>query len=360
MQPIRRWWVTQGDAREVLQRLKDHCVDCIITSPPYWGMRNYGDPERELGAEERLEQYLDGLVGIMEECRRVLKRSGTCWLVMGDRYSGGRRASYARKQKGTRSLMNDVPRRNPDSLPGKSLVGLPWRIAFRMQEAGWILRAEIVWNKVNCLPESVKDRPTRSHETIFLFAKSPRYYYGWEDMLEPLTCKPEEKYPYRSKILGRGQQHWSKVRGRDRDKSGGFPPSRLRSGNLERKIGGEDRAQSHRGYSIPWESPGFRNGRDVWDIAVKPTFYGHPAPFPEELARKMVLGGCPPGGLVLDPFCGISTAGVAALTLGRDYFGIDLHEKWVTVSRKRIRQELGLFSEESAEILSEIQVETGR
>ena len=193
----------------------------------------------------------------------------------------------------------------------KDLIGIPWMLAFALRADGWYLRSEIIWHKPNPMPESVKDRPTKAHEQIFLLSKSPKYYYDYEAIKEPFSTDPKENYPNRARITGRGAQPSSgaAVGNPQQDKSGGFPPN----GNG-------------------------RNKRSVWTMTTKPFRGAHFAVFPPELPRTCVLAGCPEGGVVLDPFSGAATTGIVAAQLGRQYVGIELNPEYIELANRRFEE----------------------
>ncbi|OHD24492.1 MAG: hypothetical protein A2Y38_07655 [Spirochaetes bacterium GWB1_59_5] len=352
--------ILRADAR--MLPLCSESVDCIVTSPPYWGLRDYGI-EGQLGLEASPEGYVAAMVAVFRECWRALKPSGTCWLNLGDSYAtgagkvgdcpGGGEQGERWKQYGpARMQVPDgknpkagIPTYQPNRMPiagfkPKDLVGIPWRVAFALQGDGWWLRSEIIWAKPNPMPESVRDRPTRSHEYVFLLTKNERYYYDADAISEPLATNPKENYPARARVTGRGTQGAAVARGNDRDKSGGFPPRR-KSGNKERKIasgkGDRSRINTHLGSSIPWEdTTGRRNRRSVWNIATKPFPGAHFAVMPERLAALCVLAGAPHGGLVLDPFAGAGTVGFVAARYGRRFVGCDLKMDYCRMAAGRI------------------------
>jgi DNA modification methylase len=451
-----------GNAVDVLRTLPEGSVRCCLTSPPYWGLRDYqteplvwgGDPDcahewgdeirrhkggphgergalrggsravvaaqaavkdipsgtfcrcgawrGQLGLEPTPDLYIEHMVGIFREIRRVLAKDGTLWLNMGDCYATGAgkvgehpgggeqgarwrgrtskhdlrkanrpgvngrgEAQLARKgsNRAQRGDGNDGvaygPMTQPNRMPiaglkAKDLVMMPARLALALQADGWWIRRDIIWSKTNPMPESVRDRPTTSHEYLFLLTKSKRYYYDAAAIAEPLTTDPKENYPARAKITGRGQQDFAAVRGNDRDKSGGFPPrrsgnkpsgwdtgdgghraktGRYRSGNKERDIPiAEDP-----GRGIPWEDNGAgRNARSVWTIATEPYPGAHFATFPKELARRCILAGSAPGDTVLDPFGGSGTTAAVAVGHGRSAIHIDLSPAYLELARQRV------------------------
>lgn len=181
--PVNGSTIFEGDALTVLRRLPSQSVQCVVTSPPYWGLRNYGIPD-QIGLEDTLPLFINKLVHVFDEIRRILKDNGTLWLNIGDGYTSGNRGWRAPDKKNPARAM-DIRPDTPDGLKPKDLIGIPWRLAFALQESGWYLRSDIVWHKPNAMPESVKDRPTRSHEYIFLFSKSEKYLYNWRETREP-------------------------------------------------------------------------------------------------------------------------------------------------------------------------------
>ena len=263
------------DCRNILPTMNDESIDCCVTSPPYWQLRDYG-MDTQIGLEESIEQYVAELVNVFEQVKRVLKKEGTLWLNLGDTYSPSNtnRKSLehgSRRQYKTNATVGMRPIRSKINIPAKNLVGIPWRVAFELQKAGWILRQDIIWNKPNAMPESVKDRCTKSHEYIFLLSKSKRYYFDNEAIKEP----GERKY---------------------------------------------------------------RNKRSVWNVTTKPFKDAHFAVFPKDLITPCVVAGCPPGGTVLDPFSGTGTTGLVATENGRKYIGIELNSEYIQMAIKQLRQ----------------------
>lgn len=431
-----------GDAVEVLRGLPAESVQCCITSPSYYGLRDYGtgrweggdevcdhlkSPMRtrdrgrdraasggtfhdspvpyqitvqftgtcgkcgarrmdsQIGHEPTPTDYIERLVEVFREVRRVLRGDGTLFVVISDSYTsqGGGAAQGKTGQRASRTFTatRDGGTQPPPSLKAKDLIGIPHMLTFALRDAGWYWRSEIVWAKPNPMPESVTDRCTRSHEFVMMFAKGGRYHHDSGAISEPVTCyrvrgtagylhvpgggdnsglsrsyksgkyyfdaaaisepiatDPRENYPARAKVTGRGSQGAAAARGNDRDKSGGFPPRRS-SGNLARVI---DRERGHLGGNIPWEGDR-RNKRDVWWIPTKASPWGkglHFASFPEALVEPMILAGSKPGDVVLDPFCGSGTTGAVAIRLGRGAVLIDLNPEYMDVSQRRILAEV--------------------
>jgi DNA modification methylase len=328
-----------GDAFEILKTFPAECVDCCITSPPYWGLRDYGI-EGQIGMEKTPEEYVVRIVDIFREVRRVLKKSGTLWLNLGDSYSGGGRGSgYSEKQDSNRGTVGMPRSIVADGLKPKDLVGIPWRVAFALQADGWWLRQDIIWAKPNPMPESVTDRCTKSHEYIFLLSKSDHYYFDSEAIQEKAAydgrrdtvMKGSEKYEDGA-LIQTGNANSLAVKGRERWKKG----------KLQGTDYGGDGAgfKGHSGYDI-LENPYVRNKRSVWNVATKPFADAHFATFPERLVIPMMLAGVPRGGIVIDPFSGAGTTAMVARKLERQFVGIELNTEYVKMSENRIESEVG-------------------
>jgi DNA modification methylase len=314
----------RGHALDVVSSLPAESVDCIVTSPPYFGQRAYlpeGHPDKpyEIGCEESPAEYVGKLRALFSEVRRVLADDGVLWLNAGDSYSGRSNGAIGHRA-GSRDRAARPAGRIGD-IPPKNLLGIPWRIAFALQDDGWILRQEIVWSKRNCLPEAVTDRPSRTHEQVFLFTKSPRYWYDADAIREaadPEQTAHNERYAKVYEVQA------------SRAKTTGQP-------------GNQNSAGIH---SRPGK-PG-RNARSVWDINTTPFPGAHFATFPPELPRRCILAGCKPGGTVLDPFSGSGTTGMVAAQLGRRYVGIDLFQKYLDDSLNNRLGQTALLDGESA------------
>jgi len=296
-----------GDCLEVLPTLPDQSVHCCVTSPPYWGLRDYGH-EGQLGLEPTPEAYVAKLVAVFREVWRVLRDDGTLWLNLGDSYAGGGRGSggdgpTSPKQRTNLGAYFDGNTDFDHGLKPKDLVGIPWRVAFALQADGWYLRSDIIWAKPNPMPESVRDRPTKAHEYVFLLSKQARYWYDAEAVSETMPASSIARYAY-----GFGGEKAEAL---------------VTQGIVTHPIG--NRATT-----------GTRNRRTVWHIATQPFPEAHFAVMPEKLVEPCVLAGCPAGGTVLDPFSGAGTVGVVACRLGRDFIGIELNESYVEMARRRI------------------------
>jgi site-specific DNA-methyltransferase (adenine-specific) len=273
-----------GEALEVLKLMPDESVNCIITSPPYWGLRDYGI-ENQLGLEYNHQDYIKRLVRIFDECKRILKKDGTCWVNIGDTYSGNSsysykgRAGFEEKDGNIKDWVDPkLPARkrgrdlvNTNEITNKCLCQIPERFSIAMTEAGWILRNEIIWNKPNCMPASVKDRFTVSHEKIYFFSKSKKYYF---------------------------KQQYEKTSSSNEDK---------------------------------------KNKRSVWNINTRPFPDAHFAVFPKELIETPIKAGCPEGGIIIDPFAGSGTTGEVSEHLNRNWIGIELSSEYCKIDHKRLK-----------------------
>lgn len=338
-------YLIRADARRL--PLRDGSVDCVVTSPPYWGLRDYG-AGGQIGLEPNPDSYVSEVVTAMDECRRVLRPRGTLWLNLGDSYStqagegtipgGGRqgqpwqRINQTRdpKSAGGREPMWQPNRRRIAGLKPKDLVGIPWRVAFALQAAGWWLRSDIIWSKPNPMPESITDRPTRSHEYLFLFAKSERYWYDADAIREPHQVDSNRRFArmrnpghkYDVSATGHGwngdlPQKWNERARRLKEAE-----ARAKTAGPGPHVGGRRQAPEP-GQPGAFHANG-RNARSVWTIATQPYSGAHFATFPEELARRCILAACPIGGLVLDPFAGSGTVGRVAIENGRNAVLCDL------------------------------------
>jgi DNA modification methylase len=302
----------QGDCLEVLPTLPEKSVQCVVTSPPYWGLRDYG-VDGQLGLEATPDLYVEHLVAVGRELWRVLRDDGTLWLNLGDSYAGGGRGGNTDAITGhgkDASIIDKSKRWGGGNVPAvgglkrKDLVGIPWMVAFALRADGWYLRQDIVWAKANPMPESVTDRCTKSHEYLFLLTKSARYYFDNAAIKEPST----------------GQN----------GKAADF--KRVTKDHL---LPGQSAIQ-HRMDRKPVEDNGTRNRRDVWFIAKQGYSEAHFATFPEALVEPCILAGSKAGDVVLDPFSGSGTTGKVAVKHGRSFVGIDLKADYVAMSQTRI------------------------
>ncbi len=294
------------DCMEGLKQLDDNSINCCVTSPPYWGLRDYG-VEGQLGLESTPEEYVAKMVEIFREVKRVLRKDGTLWLNLGDSYCGtGNKGEYKDPKyldgrNGQKVALNNKIK----GLKSKDLVGIPWMVAFALRADGWYLRQDIIWHKPNAMPESVKDRCTKAHEYIFLLSKSRKYYYDNEAIKE--TAKNANK------TISLGEKSFSKRQA----KGVGVEPS----GN---------------GKSDNYTVKEYRNKRSVWTVTTKPFKGAHFAVFPEDLIEPCILAGCPAGGVVLDPFMGSGTTCMVAAMYQRNFIGFELNPEYCKMAEKRI------------------------
>jgi DNA modification methylase len=323
------------DCMEGMRLLPDGCVHCCITSPPYFGLRDYGI-DGQIGLEDMPEEYISRLVEVFRVVRRVLRDDGTLWLNLGDSYSGSGKGSATHpddakkcKQGTNRGVVGykKIAEVHYDREP-KNLLGIPWRVAFALQTDGWYLRSDIIWHKLNPMPESVKDRPTKSHEYIFLLSKSRKYYYDADAIAEPVS----------DSTIERVSQDVENQAGSDR------VPGKT-NGNMKAVInlryGGKKYTESPEQFHLTksgnlYDYRPRRNKRTVWSIATQPFKEAHFAVFPEKLIEPCVLAGCPAGGVVLDPFMGSGTTAKVALENGRKYIGFELNPDYVKIAEKRL------------------------
>jgi DNA modification methylase len=334
------------DCLEGLKQLPDNSIDCCVTSPPYWGLRDYGHDD-QIGLEQSPEEYVDKMVLLFGEVKRALKDDGTLWLNLGDSYYNFRGyTDYAVKQSISSNdahVMNSpCGKRNAkiDGLKGKDLVGIPWMVAFALRADGWYLRQDIIWHKPNPMPESVTDRCTKSHEYIFLLSKSQKYYFDYEAIQEEAAydgrkdtmMKGGDKYAD-GEYLANGNANSLSVKGRERWKFKNLQDKGQQTHTIhEKRANGEVDEL----YAV-------RNKRDVWTVNTKPFSDAHFATFPEKLIVDMIKAGCPKDGIVLDPFMGSGTTAVVARKLERNYTGFELNQEYIKIAEKRLYNELGMF-----------------
>lgn len=324
----------RGDARHL--PLQDGCVDCVVTSPPYWGLRDYGHAA-QLGLQSTPDAYVDDLVAVFEEVRRVLKPEGVCWVNLGDSYasSGGNTREHGPNAQCGNTLAAITPRVGGPraaqvGLKTKDLVGVPWLFAFAARASGWYLRSDIIWSKPNPMPESVNDRPTRAHEYLFLLTKSQRYWYDGAAIREP----------YAESTLTQFEKPYDGQGTKDYAASGVQNPSDIKKRITDKQRG---HGRRHAGFNDQWDvmpkdeqQQKGANKRSVWNIATMPYAGAHFATMPEKLVEPCIMAGCPLGGLVLDPFVGSGTVVAVAERLGRRGVGVDL--SYQDLARKRTAQ----------------------
>ena len=299
------WRILCGDVREQLRTLPPGSARTCVTSPPYWGLRDYG-VEGQLGLEPTPDAYVAAMVEVFREVRRVLAEDGTLWLNLGDSYCGGGRGCEGKGWEDGEKKNKIAPIETPLGMKPKDLVGIPWMVAFALRADGWYLRSDIIWSKPNPMPESVTDRPTKAHEYIFLLSKSAKYYYDAKACAEPTvnTRKP-----------GRGITDTRTTHGTGGGNSG--------LNNLMSRY--------HNG-----DAPTTRNRRSVWHIATHPYKGAHFATFPPTLIEPCILAGSAPGDTVLDPFLGSGTTLAVAKQHGRNGIGCELNPEYVALAQQRI------------------------
>ena len=305
---IMRNTILYGDCRDTLKQFDEQARTCI-TSPPYYGLRDYGGEENQIGQEKTPEEFIDQLVSVFKEVRNVLTDDGTLWINLGDSYYNyrpGKGQSYPKQSvsKTNQDLPTQCNKRGNklEGLKEKDLIGIPWMFAFAMRSDGWYLRQDIIWHKPNPMPESVKDRCTKSHEYIFLLSKNKKYYYDNEAIKEPV------------------KQDWgtrNRTNGKYHNSGSGLSP--------------------HSGLTKSYDR---KNKRDVWSITNKPYKGSHFAVFPPDLITPCILAGREKGDIVLDPFMGSGTTAMVAKQLGRDYIGCELHEEYSNLIDQRVPVEV--------------------
>ena len=300
MNDIEKNTIINGNSLEVLKSLPDNSIDCCVTSPPYYALRDYGC-DGQIGLEETPEKYIESLCDVFSEVRRVLTPEGTLWLNIGDSYNGNKVGNTEVVKNKKVSESNDFHKKLWGGAKPKDLIGIPWMLAFALRSQGWYLRQDIIWQKPNPMLESVTDRFTKSHEYIFLLSKSQRYYFDHEAVQE------KAKYPF--------------------DNRG-------------------ERGDSRRGTqmnSMSGQTGEMRNKRDVWTVNTKPCKEAHFATYPFELIKPCILAGCPENGIVLDPFMGSGTTAIVARSLNRNYLGVELNPEYIKIAHKRLEKHLGMF-----------------
>ena len=324
------WEVREGDVLARLGEMPDCSVQTAITSPPYWGLRDYGQ-DGQLGLEESPDLYVANMVRVFREVRRVLRDDGTLWLNLGDSYAGswGAQGRTSTLEGGSMISARQIEahpkgKTRTGSIPAgsglknKDLVGIPWRVAFALQADGWYLRSDIIWSKPNPMPESVTDRPTKAHEYLFLLSKSARYFYDADAVREEFA-----------------------------DERQGNPGDYARRSSFDKGANNDRQDLGFIGDGGGWTKGaenGGRNKRTVWTVATAPFKGAHFAVFPPKLIEPCVLAGTKPGDLILDPFSGSGTTGMVALRHDRSYVGIELNPEYAAMSRDRIRDDAPLLN----------------
>ena len=305
--------IYNSECLQGLKSLPDNSIHCCVTSPPYYGLRDYGN-DSQIGLEKTPEEYIQKLVDVFREVNRVLTKDGTLWLNIGDSYAGSmkRAAGYPDnamnyKQGTNRGTLGKATLvKQCTGCKSKDLIGIPWMLAFSLRSDGWYLRQDIIWSKPSVMPESVKDRCTKSHEYIFLLSKNKKYYFDNESIAEPTSSFD------------------TVIRDRDATKLNNTPGRTKMQGLIRND------------YLT-------RNKRSVWTVATQPLREAHFATFPEKLIMDCIKAGCPEGGIVLDPFMGSGTTAIVARKPNRNYIGFELNPNYVSIAENRLEKELGIF-----------------
>lgn len=306
-----------GDVRQGLATLPDRCVQTVVTSPPYWGLRDYG-ADGQIGLEETPQQFVAAMVEVFDAVWRVLADDGVLWLNLGDSYASDYKGSGGPSAKqDSNAGSRFASQKMNHQLKQKDLVGIPWRVAFALQEAGWYLRQDIIWAKPNPMPESVKDRCTKSHEYIFMLTKQARYYFDNDAIKEPLSESTIRIHSSES-VRPNGNGAWKNGLNKDRN-----------DGTSATLVNGKESLQR-------MIDNGGRNRRDVWTVATQPFSGAHFAVMPEAIVEPCVRAASRPGDLVLDPFTGSGTVGLVALREDRRFVGCELNPKYAEIARERI------------------------
>lgn len=333
-----------GDCIDMMRTLPDQSVQTCITSPPYFGLRDYG-VEGQIGLEQTPAEFIARLVEVFREVRRVLRDDGTAWVNMGDSYAGSWGAQGKRETPAaiSRNSINNHPKRAgtgrlTEGYKGKDLMGMPWRLAFALQDDGWYLRQDIIWNKPNPMPESVRDRCTKSHEYVFLLSKSKKYYFDQTAILEP--CSPNTH----ARLSQDVQAQIGSERANGGAKSNGNMKATARKTNGVGWGHGSDAEERQRGRVKDNDSmnsalaimPTERNKRSVWTVSTHSFKGAHFATFPPDLIRPCILAGAPRGGVVLDPFGGAGTTSLVSMQEGRRSIICELNPEYAAMARRRI------------------------
>jgi len=346
-----------GDCRLVMANLQDQSVNCCVTSPPYFGLRDYG-VDGQMGLEKSPDEYIAGMVAVFREVRRVLRDDGTLWLNIGDSYAGSwgaqsRGGSKVKTLSAVQIAAHPKGQTKTCSIPAnadykaKDVIGIPWMLAFALRADGWYLRQDIIWAKPNPMPESVTDRCTKSHEYLFLLSKSPRYYFDHGAIAEPLASSSIDRLSqpnlsvqagsYRVPGKTNGPMKAVRAKGNRRTFRGGGIYTSGKSFDND-----ADACNDSVG-NVPNERD-TRNKRSVWNVATHPFSDAHFATFPPALIEPCILAGCPAGGMVLDPFAGAGTTGLVTDRLGRDAILIELNPEYASMAHRRITSDCPLFS----------------
>lgn len=333
--------IAVSDCLKFLRELPNECVNCCVTSPPYYGLRDYGI-EGQIGLEVTPDEYVSRLLEVFREVRRVLKSSGTLWVNIGDSYAGSSKGAWKNKDAQKEVYIpnpGDTQTRMPNTWDGikpKDLIGIPWMLAFALRADGWYLRQDIIWSKPNGMPESVRDRCVKSHEYIFLLSKSSRYYFDGDAI----------KTPAKESTIRRVAQ--------DVEHQAGSSRTLKTNGTMKAIIGGRKRQKQNEylAHGDPmkrnnsyreYEYKPYANKRSVWEVPTMPFKEAHFAVYPVKLIVDCIKAGCPEDGIVLDPFMGSGTTALVARKLNRHFVGCEINKDYVQIADERLKNEIGLF-----------------
>jgi DNA modification methylase len=334
---MNRTRIISGDCIEGMKTLPDGCIHTCITSPPYFGLRNYNGGSQEIGCEESPEQYVKRMVDVFREVKRILRDDGTVWLNLGDSYASNGCYINAWLEKDHNKDKKHLHTKNHEryedrkafrggeyGIKAKDLIGIPWRVAFALQADGWYLRQDIIWHKPNPMPESVEDRCTKAHEYIFMLSKKPRYYFDHDVIKESLADASIGRADRKRRLIER--------------EGVGTLGKQIENG-VDPKHGYAGLAMGRNG-KTGYSEDGKRNKRSVWTVTTKPFRGAHFATFPKDLITPCVLAGCPINGTVFDPFTGSGTTAVVALNNNRNFIGTELNPEYVKLAERRIADEV--------------------
>lgn len=332
--------IRHGDCRDILREMPDQSVHCVVTSPPYFGLRDYGIAG-QIGLETTPDAFVAEMVAVFREVRRVLRDDGTLWLNLGDSYANDGKWGGHTGGKHVNALHCSPIGRNKQytGLKPKDLIGIPWRVAFALQADGWYLRQDIIWSKPNPMPESVTDRCTKAHEYIFMLSKSARYFYDNDAIKEPMKDVSLQRLSQPNVLSQPG--------GPKDPMNGNRSHKKAINNQAERLIKHEKWKTRFEGWDQYDKSLG-RNKRSVWEVATQPFTEAHFATFPPALIEPCIKAGCSVGGTVLDPFAGAGTTGMVADRLQRDAILIEINADYVAMAERRIHDDAGMFSEVAA------------
>lgn len=333
-----------GDAIEQLKTLPDKSINTCVTSPPYYGLRDYGI-NNQIGLEETPEEYIERLVEVFREVKRVLRDDGILWVNIGDSYNGSGKGPKSKISRDCQNMDKIGKGGNiPMGTKPKDLIGIPWMLAFALRADGWYLRQDIIWAKNNPMPESVKDRCTRSHEYIFMLTKSRKYWFDHEAIQEPAVRYGKDKVDMDKNFNGKrkdsNEQKPFRAAYKTRNKRDVWSESEKKQPRFGGSKYGDSDDPKFQCYSgNEYKPTGTRNKRDVWKESVAITKEAHFAVFPKKLIEPCILAGCPEDGWVLDPFSGSGTSGIVAVNNSRNFIGVELNPEYVDITKRRVEKE---------------------